>query len=281
MKSILVPTDFSKCALDALKIAADLAKKFDCDISLAHVYEKPLQGISVGVAVDKAALRRLRSEIFMKMEKLVNQDFLKGLTVEQHFIADKQLWQILKSSGLKDVELIVMGSHGASGFKELMIGSNAQKIVQMSEVPVLVAKKFFDVNKVSNVVFASDFYHHNEPGFEPILEIAGKLDARVHLLKIITPTNFEPFAESEKLMGDFAKAHNMKDFTVNIYNETGVERGILEFSETVGADIIALETHGRKGLKHVLLGSLAEQVVNHSSLPILSAHVKEELVYAK
>lgn len=280
MKSILVPTDFSDCANDALRVAADLARKCDADIVLAHVYEKPLQGISVGVSIDKDALRHLRSEIFQKMEKLCSQDFLKGITVEQHFIPDKQLWQILKSSGLKDVDLIVMGSHGASGFKELMIGSNAQKIVQMAEVPVLVIKSYFNADRVRNVVFASDFYRESEPGFEPILQIAELLNAHVHLLKIITPTNFEPFANSEKLMSDFAETHNIQDFTINVYNESGVERGIKEFSATVGADIIAIETHGRKGLKHALLGSLAEQVVNHSELPILSTHVKDELARA-
>lgn len=275
MKNILVPIDFSECAIDALKVAAELARKAGATIHLLHVHEKPLSGIALQVRVDSKELTALRTEIQQEMQRLEKEKYLQGITCVRHFVLDKQIWQVLRSSELRNVDLIVMGSHGARGAKELFVGSNTQKIVQLSEVPVLVIKEYVDPGKIKDILFASDFRREAESGFLEIKAMADLFGAKVHLLKVITPRDFEGTEKSTHTMEVFAKNMNLANYSVNTYNDRSVEQGIYEFAETIGADLIAIETHGNTGFAHFIMGSIAEQVVNHSSLPILSSRITE------
>lgn len=275
MKNILVPTDFSHCAFEALQVAANLAKKSGATLHLAHFYEKPLAGISLEIQVDLEALRSLKEEIKEEMGRLVTFDFMDGLEVVTHFIPEMKLWEAFHTNTIIDIDFVVMGSHGASGFKEFFLGSNAQKMIQMSPVPVLTVKDFADMESIRDVVFASNFYEENEGNFESIRDFVSAMDARVHLLHVVTPTNFVATDYSEKLMEDFAAAVGLGNYTINIYNAMSVEAGILAFTEKSGAGMIAMETHGRTGFAHFFNGSVAEQVANHMAVPFLSMRIKE------
>ncbi|NNE55730.1 MAG: universal stress protein, partial [Flavobacteriales bacterium] len=168
MKQILVPTDFSRCAFEALQTAAAMAKKVGATLHIAHFYEKPLSGISLEIKVDVEALKVMTAEIEEEMDRLCALDFLDGVDVVKHFIPEMRLWQAFETETLKDIDLVVMGSHGASGFREVFIGSNAQKMIQMSPVPVLTIKEFVDLGKLKDVIFASNFYMENEENFGQI-----------------------------------------------------------------------------------------------------------------
>jgi nucleotide-binding universal stress UspA family protein len=71
-------------------------------------------------------------------------------------------------------------------------------------------------------------------------------------------------------MQNFANKLNLKDYTLNVFNDRTEEEGILHFASSVNADLIAMATHGRTGFAHVLVGSIAEDVVNHATRPVLT-----------
>lgn len=274
MKNILVPTDFSESSLDALKVAGELARKSASRIHIVHVYERPLSGIALDLPLEGLDLSEIKHLLSREMERLTEQQYLEGVQCIQHFIPDKQLWQVLQSSELKNADLIVMGSHGASGMRELFLGSTTQKIVQLSEVPVLVTKSYVSVNKIRDVVFASNFRFEATTGFDEIKALTDLLDANIHLLKVITPREFEDTEHSTALMERFADSMNLQNYTVNTYNDQSVENGIYEFSESINADLIAIETHGTTGLAHFVLGSIAEQVVSNAEIPVLTSRIE-------
>jgi nucleotide-binding universal stress UspA family protein len=89
-------------------------------------------------------------------------------------------------------------------------------------------------------------------------------------VRINTPGNFQRDAIIRKYMEDFARKLQLKNFTINIFNDLTEEEGIIYFSESVDADLIAMATHGRTGFAHVLAGSIAEDVVSHSKRPVLT-----------
>ena len=71
-------------------------------------------------------------------------------------------------------------------------------------------------------------------------------------------------------MRDFAKKLKLQNFTMSIFNDRSEEEGIIHFASTINADLIAMATHGRTGFAHVLVGSIAEDVVNHARRPVLT-----------
>ena len=95
-----------------------------------------------------------------RLEELMDDKCLNDLKVSQVIQFELAFNGIMDISKKNDVDLIVMGSHGASGFKEMFIGSNAEKVVRNSEVPVLIIKQKEDNFQVNDFVFASDFPGH-------------------------------------------------------------------------------------------------------------------------
>src|SRR5687767_2042271 len=107
MKKIIVPTDFSDSAMNALKVAAQLAwAKNDIEIHLVHVYERPVSGITLQFEIDNAKLREVKKHILNKMNDLCDQKFIKGLKITKHFIADKEIWEFADDPKFADADLI-------------------------------------------------------------------------------------------------------------------------------------------------------------------------------
>lgn len=274
MKNILVPTDFSDCAYAAVKTAADIARKQNAKIRLLHVYERPIYGF-VDMAVDHEQNRKLKSEINEKFEKLKADSVLSGLDVATSLAWDKPVWEAVMEDDFKDHDLIVMGTHGASGFKEVFIGSNAEKVVRSSKIPVLSVNQYNKPFDPNSIVFASNFYREAESAFKVVDKVRNAFNAKVKFLKINTPGNFEATWYSEKVMSEFAENIGLADYSMHIYNDENVEKGILNFCTSNEPDIIAIATHGRSGLLHLINGSIAESVVNHFHLPVLSIRLED------
>ena len=271
MKKILIPTDFSENAEYALKVAAQIARNNDAEIILLHMLELPHQaGDAIGSGHNIPELMFFKNAAIGRLEDLMDEDYLEGIEVSEIIQFEMAFDGIMKISEKNNVDLIVMGSHGSSGFKEMFIGSNAEKVVRHSDVPVLIIKKDQPNFKVDDFVFASDFSDENNKPFEKVVEFANRFDATLHLVMITTPNNFKSTPISLDIMKKFAAKFKINKFETHIYNETNVEKGILNFADSINADLIGMCTHGRKGLSHFFNGSVSEDLVNHSSLPVVT-----------
>jgi len=275
MKTILVPTDFSDHALYALKVAASIAKKINAEIKLIHVYNIPSYGFAEDIYSEKAYSNQIKAQAEKKLNELIEMEILKGIEVSKQSVTNILMWELATDEKYKDIDLIVMGSHGNSGLSKIFIGSNTEKIVRLAESPVLTIKNEHADFEIKKMVFASDFYGESYTVFEKIKFFADLYKAHIDLLKVITPKDFEPTPMSRKLMEDFAEKFKLKDITINIYNATSIEKGITDFSDEINADLIAIETHGRTGIAHLINGSLAENVASHIDRPVLSIKMEE------
>jgi nucleotide-binding universal stress UspA family protein len=167
MKKILVPTDFSECSRNALKAAVKIAKKTDAEIELVHVYDRPVIGfvdLNIDHKKNKAMLNNAKKTI-TSMVELMAQD---GIKVNPHILADIPLTEIMDQKKFSNIDLIVMGSHGSEGLKELFIGSNTEKVVRKSKVPILSLKEDQGSFDLKNIVLASNFYTELEGVFNRI-----------------------------------------------------------------------------------------------------------------
>ncbi len=271
MKKILVPTDFSKQAENALRVAAQLAKKHDSEIYLLHMLELPLQQIDpingAGELPEAVFFMKLAHKHF---EEVMSKDFLSGVTVHETIKFHETFTGISDTCKENDIDLIVMGSHGASGFKEMFIGSNTEKVVRTSDIPVLVIKNEHSDFQIKDFVFASDFKNDNKETYKQATDLADAFDAKVHLLMVNTANNFTTTAKAQSRIMDFIKDYNFENYTINIYNDESVEKGILNFSHILGADLIGISTHGRQGIAHFFNGSISEDLVNHAKRPVIT-----------
>ncbi|MGL2962927.1 universal stress protein [Flavobacterium sp. RSB2_4_14] len=271
MKKILVPTDFSEHAHHALKVAAQIAKKNNGEIILLHMLELPHEaGDAVGQGTDIPEIMIFKNAVMNKLEDLMDDECLEGIKVSEVIQFELAFNGIMNISKKNDVDLIVMGSHGASGFKEMFIGSNAEKAVRFSEIPVLVVKRDEGDFNINKFVFASDFSDEIKAPFEKVVEFANKLDAELHLVMINTPSSFKPTHIANEIMNSFVSNYSVNKFSTHIYNDVNVESGILNFANLVDADLIGMSTHGRKGLAHFFNGSISEDLINHAVRPVVT-----------
>ena len=271
MKRILVPTDFSKHAEYALKVAAQIAKKNDGEIFLVHMLELPTSGNdAISTAHEIPELMLFKNAAINKLDSLMESDFLNGVKISKIIQFEMAFDGIVKYAKSHDIDLIVMGSHGASGFQEMFIGSNTEKVVRNSEAPVLVIKREEEKFSASKFVFASDFSDEAKKPFEKAFAFAQGFGAHLHLVNINTPNNFKSTKVAQQTMNDFLAGTDTTNITSHIYNDVNVEKGILHFAKSIDADLIGMSTHGRKGLSHFFNGSISEDLVNHAKRPVIT-----------
>jgi nucleotide-binding universal stress UspA family protein len=271
MKRILVPTDFSAHAENALKVAAQIAKKSNSEIILLHMTEVPTQMNDVimgGSSIPEVMLFIKKSN--EALDKLQEKEYLKGIQVTGQVKFERPFDGILSFTNTNEIDLIVMGSHGVSGIEEVLIGSTTEKVVRLSEVPVLVIKKDTTTLKGMNFVFASDFSKEIKKPFKKMIAFSKIFNAKLILVMICTPNSFKPTTLSEKIMDDFIAGFNITNYSTHIYNDVNIENGIINFSKSINADLIGLCTHGRTGLAHFFTGSISEDLANHAARPVIT-----------
>lgn len=272
MKKILVPTDFSEHAEFALKVAAQIAKKNNGEIILLHMLELPTQVVDqvAGTSGDIPEIMFFIQKTREKFESIKNSSFLEGIPVTEAVQFEKAFEGIIKASKGHNVDLVVMGSHGTSGVQGFFVGSNTEKVVRTSDIPVLVVKKELDIRDINKFVFASDFTEEIKKPFEKAIAFAKAFGARMDLLMINTPGRFMSTEESEKRISSFLKNFDLTDYSMHVYNDYSVEKGVLNFANRINADLIGVGTHGRTGISHYLNGSIGEDIVNNAVRPVIT-----------
>ncbi|MGC1205470.1 MAG: universal stress protein [Flavobacteriaceae bacterium] len=274
MKKIIVPIDFSEHSEYALKTAAKLATKNNAELIVLHMLEMSdiMLSASDGLQNQKAVFFMKLAE--QKFEKFLDQDFLKDVNVTpiiKHFKVFSEVNDVAKKH---NADLVVMGSHGTSGVMEFFVGSNTERVVRNSEIPVLVVKNNVSQINFDVVTFACDFSKESIPSYKKAVKMFEKTGSKMYLVYVNLPNDrFKSSLEIEKRVVDFlieadGNIDRMED--VNYVSDYTIEDGILNFSNKIGADIIAIPTHGKKGLAHFFEGSVGEDVANHATLPVIT-----------
>ncbi len=271
MKKILVPTDLSDVANNALDVAVNIARYTDASIDLLNVKLSPSATIgtyyslygSTGLSFDDAW-----DDILIESKKDMQHLIDKYVGIEINAIVEETGSNFLKKILEHDADLIVMGSNGADGIKEFFMNSNSGEIVRLANCPVLVIKGKVDYFAPKTVVLAVDFAH--AAYIKEALAHLPVEGADFHFLHVDTGMKKINYEESKKAMHEMADLLDINSASFNIEDAAIVEQGILSYSEKVNADLIVMYTHGRKGIGHFFIGSVAEHVVNHADIPVFT-----------
>jgi nucleotide-binding universal stress UspA family protein len=281
MKRILVPTDFSEQAGYAFDLACQIAEVSKAQLVALHVLDYtglfdftagttayPILGSPAGIDYDEKYLESLYGNAQEKLQKFLDQHAHRNIQIVPKIKLGSAFHYIIEEINEEATHLVVMGSKGSSGLEEMLIGSNTEKVVRHARCPVLTVKYPVELQKVRNIAFASNFTEAEAHVTEDLKKLQGVFNATLHLVRINTPGNFETHRNSMKMMKSFVEVNQIDHYTINIYNDKVEEDGIIYFAEDIDADMIALATHGRSGILHLLSGSIAEDVVNHARRPV-------------
>ena len=272
MYKILVPVDFSEKSNYAVKMAAKIGKNIEAEIYLLHLVELPSGIVDMGAGSNFSI-----PESMMYLRKVKE----KILDLKATYFHDDQ---IVKYSikfqnpfeGITDyvkkinANLIVMGSKGVSDFEEMIIGSNTEKVVRTSTIPVIVVKADSKKFKFKKLVFASNYDDENKGAFVDFLNFAKQFKTEIHLLKINTASSFENSFVTKEKIKDFIKDFDLPTNTIHIHNDDSVVKGITNFAKEIEADLIALTTHGRSGLSSLFNSSIAKSVSKSVLRPVIT-----------
>lgn len=274
MKKIIVPIDFSEYSEFALKAAASIAKKYDSELFVLHMLE-----LSNAILTSENDSLNEEAVFYLKLaekkfDDFLDKPYLQGLEITPIVKRFKVWSEVNDVASEHNADLIVMGSHGASGMKEVLVGSNTEKVVRHSDIPVLVIKHNPILLDFENGVFAIDFSDDAVAPYLKAKSTFNKLGAKMHLVYVNSPDgNFRSSPEIDKRVADFLKKAdgNLENLSsVSVVSDYSIEKGIFNFANVIGADFIAVATHGRKGLAHFFEGSISEDIANHSTLPVIT-----------
>jgi len=270
MKRILVPCDFTPTAINAFRFACEIASKTKGEVFLLNIVELPNIRTSMVVPI-----QAYKAEFLKKRKEKVEKQFLRikkmwGNKLKVHFDLESGsvLSSIKKFSLKKRVDLIVVGTHGSSGIREFTIGSNTEKIVRTSTVPVIAVKKTVGISSVKDIIYPTDLSRIKGQFLTRLKKLQETLNATLHILYINKPVNFSGDLSTGEKLNSFVTQNHFRNFTINIFNDFSEEQGITNFSTLFKNKIIAMYTHGRPKIAHLIMGSIAENIVNHIDCPI-------------
>jgi nucleotide-binding universal stress UspA family protein len=282
MKKILVPTDFSENSKHALRIAARLAAQLEATLEIMHAntalaYAPPLPEYAGTVQYNlDDYYEQATTELFNLKTELIAELGNEKLQIETRIEEGFLHSSINRVSEEDKIDLIVMGTKGATGAVEFLVGSNTEKVIRTCICPILALPGTAgDRFAPKTVVLASTLQLDQLPAFKALASWQTIFPFEVQVLYLNNPAGFDNNAEIDQAVANFAEKAGLKNVTSNVSNNTfNEEASILHFAKEIKADLIVMATHQRQGLSHLVFGSLTEDTVNHSDIPVLAVPLR-------
>lgn len=305
INNVLLPTDFSACADHALTHAVEVSDRFGAHLHLLHVVnELDPDWYGITEAQERAVKLRdqIEDEARERLRTLVpdagDQNLETTVSLQLSFdVADS----IQEYVGERDIDLVVMGTHGRKGLDRLMLGNIADKIVRHASCPVMTVREEVpwsteeeDVH-FQDILAPVDFSDHSRKALLGAKDFANQYEARLHHLFVAEKRTVPVFSdtgipgvgvvEMDPEIVENAKAalrqldERIGGPTVDSryhVREGDVAQDIIDFTETNGVDLIVMSTRGLTGLDRFLLGSTTERVIRAAPCPVLTIPAEEE-----
>lgn len=286
IETILLPIDFSPASLCPIKWAKFIARRTRANIHFVSVadFGYPVAtGLTPSVIASEA---EIKDQLHKDLQAVAASEKVRNATF--HIRAGRPFDQICQLASEIRADLIVLSTHGRTGWERALMGSTAEKIIRHAPCPVLVARQLRSRRKTEialrRIVVPVDFSPCWEHGLEYAIGLAKLFRAKLSLLNVIQLHHDLPpvviYSESKinRWAREVAEAHmadlvRATDFG-GVKYETEIKFGsparkICRFAVQEGADLILTSTHGRTGLRHALIGSTAEQIIRYARSQVL------------
>jgi nucleotide-binding universal stress UspA family protein len=275
MKRVLVAVDFSECSINALEHAISIASKAGADLEMAFIIkpESSREMFTEGPLTLGAMIKDKFEEIIEKYQPLMGKQKLF------YTIGEGKIYkEIVRLAENKDVFLVVAGTHGASGFEEFWIGSNAYRIVTASAKPTITIRGGVNINRtLERIVLPIDSTVETRQKVPFTAYIAGVFHAEVHILSVYT----SEVADIRRMVDGYSEQvmkHLEEENIRYVLDRVAAENltdATIDYAQKVDANLISIMTEQERAAKNLLLGPYAQQMVNHSPFPVLCIHPRD------
>ena len=277
MKRILFPTDFSETANNAFVYALEMAKHLGAEFIVLHVYDSPnltYEGCPSSIASIYETIELKNFENFKDqipyLRKIAEDHHFESVKMS-HVLRRGNLVKIIKEiAEAENIDLIVMGTHGASGLKEVFLGSNTGFVITQVPITLLCVPIEAKFEKIKNIGFTTLFKEEDKKALLEVLTIAKKFHAKVKCLTVKTSNSKLTYERIEKWQSDFKK-EAVEFFVIPSDN---IKKTINDFLVQQEIDILAMLTHKRNLIEELFTQSLTQKLSFQSKTPILVLHEK-------
>lgn len=270
MKKILVPIDFSSDSINALEYAIALANSIGAEVRMIHVtksknFELPFYIENFDNIIGKS-LEDFMNIIVNKYKGEVKNNFDYKIRI------GKIYREIVNQAKYDDSSLIIMGTHGVSGFEEMWIGSNAYKVVSNASCPVITVSHGHLKKTIENIILPIDITPETRKKVPFIADFALVLNAKVHML-MVSETNSEDIISKLDSYGKQVEEYFTSKkiaFTSKKAISSNNTDATIAYAKELSADLIAIMTEQVSNPMNLWLGNYAQQMINHSPIPVIS-----------
>jgi nucleotide-binding universal stress UspA family protein len=269
MKRILVPTDYSECATYAVDVAKQIAEQSGAELYIIHLEETiPEVAHVMHHSVEVENPHHLGHARY-QLQSLVEVLEKEGIKAKGVFVPNDGKEAIEDYIKPYEIDFIVMGSHGAKGIREALIGSNTQRLIKHAMVPVLVIKHPDKKFNPKRILFASTFREDISKSLRKAVEFARLWNAEIDLVFLNMLNHLIEEHEAKRIMArQIAPIPDIR-YTLNISETNDEEWGISKFARAINADVISVVCDTHTGFSRLFNSSVAEKLINHESLPVL------------
>ncbi len=271
---ILVPTDFSTSSYNAFMTAKKFAKASNGTILLLHVVEEPsatfsTTGESLEDSMEQVYVAKLMKKVTEELQALkeANED----VKIEIHRKVGDPFKEIKDLIQWEKADLVVMGEKGVAEMEDFFIGSLTDKVVRASTFPVLTVNQEIDAEKVETLLYATDLEEDHPKLIDLLKKFQKFFDAKLHIVRINTKNNYANDVDTMVQLRKLVDRYEIQNYELKIYNHEDEETGIVFYAEDIQADLIAIGTHHKTGVRRLISGAdLAEEVADHTHRPVLT-----------
>ncbi|MDQ3047318.1 MAG: universal stress protein [Bacteroidota bacterium] len=274
VQKILIPVDFSETSMIALDHAGMIAQKFNAELVLLHVIERHWEQFSI-IAPELVVPvpTNITEAIESKLEETATDIQSRYGILTSSVISDGNIFaEIISVSKEHHIDVIVMGTHGTKGVVEFFIGSNTYKVVTESTCPVISVQSKAKTPGFKNILLPIDDSNHSRQKVTHAVMMAKNFGATIHIVGLhdySDESDVRKFEMKLDQVQEYIKKGGIS-FTSKIIEGTNQARVTYDHAKVIGADLILIMTDQDENITGRLMGTYAQQIVNHSKIPVMS-----------
>ena len=274
MKNILVPTDFSENAGQAVEFAAVIAEAWNATMTLLSVYTPVVSRYNVisPLLVDEIAEAKKEIQEKLELTSSTIREIYPGVTHHTLVGVGETVEGILEAAKAGKSDLIVMGTQGANSIEKVLLGSNAADVIEKAECPVLVVPGTAEIRVPKRIIFATDYASTDIEGARLLTSMAQAFEATitfVHITKNEEDTE-EELKAIDKFTEEIKTATNYPHINSKILSDNTVFMGLDTILENAGTDLMALSTRRRNLFEKFYNPSLTKKLAQYTHIPLLA-----------
>lgn len=274
-KKIIVPIDFTEQSTIALGQSYNLAKEYGAEILLLHVMdESPLSAV-----LSKKYLSEIKKDAQKRLDKLAEEATKKSKVLVDTMIAKGKAYEkILEVADLVDATMIIMGCNSRKKLRARFIGSNALRVVREAKCPVITIKGKHHRQGCKNIVLPLDLSKETRDKVRVAIDLAklGTFQAAIRVVSVLESSDeflvnrLTRQLESVKHFIQKAGVDCTAEIIKTKKNDESLASSIIDYSKKVDGDLLVIMTQQETNFTRMFIGSVAQEVVNNSDIPVLS-----------